>query len=592
MIYRTSKFLFSLIVAAAAFALTANAQSYRAEFDFANDSTLEIVNFYGRVDAAAVKEATKASITAAASSVSVSESEIKIENTKGRLRLTVVPVSPGKRIDLSIQVPERSRVLVTTRDGEIGLSGNFQTVTAISETGTIAADLPTEELKYEFLWTASKPRFVADFELEPVKERSGGRYVIKGTYKKPVEDEPKTDTPVSADDETAKGNGEDPPTTEKPVDPVVAANFTTARGIVLLNVPPNEVSSDLRERPLTNAAKAIVRSGDSILMSAIRRAAPKYFGEYERSLPPAERTPKLTVQSHAASSSRAGTRVASVRVTDANNRAIPGMTEADFELFEAGKPLEIISVRPITTKVNLVLLLDVSGSVDNYVNFIRKAARSFIETVGPKDRTAIVLFSEDVKVLSDFTSDKASLSKSLDTFDAGGSTAYYDALAYTLAETLRPLRGERTAIVVLTDGDDNRSFLAFDSLAGAIEESGALIYPLYVPTGLVAASEASAVTENIDPLRNRHLTLTSKADAEGPRLARLSGGVYYPINRLSQIQAAYDDIVLQLRTAYDITYRSAAIVPGNRDPRLRVRMKKPGHFATVESIGAGTLLSP
>lgn len=585
MIYLTRKFLIPLIVLTVAFSLHVSAQSYQTEFEFGTGSTLEIVNLHGRVDTSTVAASTKASIKATASSSEVTESEIKIENTKGRLRITVNPASSGKRIDLSIQVPERSQVKITTGDGEIDLSGNFQTVTAISETGTIAADLPTEELKYEFLWTGSKPRFVADFELEPVKERSGGRFAIKGTYKKPVEDEPKTDEPNTEIPIEAAGNGGDQPAVEKPIDPTVKANFTTERGIILLNVPPNEVSSDLRERPLTNAAKAIVSSGDSILMAAIRRSAPKYFGEYERSLPPAERLPKLTVKQNVTDGSGAATKVASVRVIDPNNRAIPGMTAADFELFEAGKPLEVLSVRPVTTKVNLVLLLDVSGSVDNYVNFIRKAARSFIETVGPNDRTAIVLFNEDVKVLSDFTSDKVSLSKSLDSFDAGGSTAYYDALAYTLADTLRPLRGERTAIVVLTDGDDNRSFLAFDSLAGAIEESGALIYPLYVPTGLVAASEASAVAENIDPLRNRHLTLTSKANAEGPQLARLSGGVYYPIDRLSQIQAAYDDIVLQLRTAYDITFRSPGIEPGNRaDPRLRVRMKKPGQFATVESI--------
>jgi VWFA-related protein len=576
------KIIPGLIALVIGLAVHLNAQTHRAEFDIANTTTLEIVNLHGRVDVVAVKEAAKATVIAAASSAAVTETEIKVENSKGRLRVTVIPAMSGKRIDLSIQLPERSRVRITTRDGEIGLRGNFESVEAISETGTIAADLPTDELKYEFQWTSSKPRFVADFELEPVKERSGGRFVIKGTYKKPVEEKP-NEEPI-AETETA-GNGSETATPEEPIDVSVAANFTTARGIVLLNVPENEVSSDLRERPLTNAAKAIVRSGDSILMAAIRRSAPKYFGEYATSLPPAERTPRLTVQPGAANTSRASVKVASVRVTDTSNRAVPGITASDLDLFEAGKPLEILSVRPITTKVNLVLLLDVSGSVDNYVNFIRKAARSFIETVGPNDRTAIVLFNEDVKVLSDFTSDKATLSKSLDSFDAGGSTAYYDALAYTLADTLRPLRGERTAIVVLTDGDDNRSFLAFDSLAGAIEESGALIYPLYVPTGLVAASEASAVAENIDPLRNRHLTLTSKANAEGPQLAKLSGGVYYPINRLSQIQAAYDDIVLQLRTAYDITFRSAAIEPGNRtDPRLRVRMKKPGQFATIESI--------
>ncbi|MCV4639504.1 hypothetical protein OFB62_29845, partial [Escherichia coli] len=85
-----------------------------------------------------------------------------------------------------------------------------------------------------------------------------------------------------------------------------------------------------------------------------------------------------------------------------------------------------------------------------------------------------------MKSLVSFTSDKRELSSSLDTFDAGGGTAYYDAIAFVLTETLRPLKGERTAIVILTDGDDNRSFLPFEALIGSIEESGALIYPLYV----------------------------------------------------------------------------------------------------------------
>jgi hypothetical protein len=37
----------------------------------------------------------------------------------------------------------------------------------------------------------------------------------------------------------------------------------------------------------------------------------------------------------------------------------------------------------------------------------------------------------------------------------------YDALAYVLLEPLKKLRGERTAIVVMSDGDDNKSFVPF-----------------------------------------------------------------------------------------------------------------------------------
>ena len=367
----------------------------------------------------------------------------------------------------------------------------------------------------------------------------------------------------------------------------VSINFTTARGIILLNIPPNEVTSDLRERPLTVAAKAIIRSGDSLLMEAIRRATPKYFGDYARTLPPIKLQPSFSERSLVEKGPVASIKSASVRVNDMNNRAIAGLQPSDFELTENNVRREIISVEPTTAPFNLVLLLDVSGSVDNYVNFIRKAARSFVDTVDERDRISIVTFNDDVKVLSGFTTDKRLLSESLDTFDAGGATAYYDSLAYTLADTLRPLKGERTAIVILTDGDDNRSFLPFDSMLASIQESGALIYPLYVPSGLIAASETGSPNAAIDTLRTRYLQgeLTSKAKGEGERLASVSGGVYYPITRLSQIQRAYDDIVAQLRTAYTVTFRSEIVEIGTGgSPRLKVKVNKPNAFAIVGRV--------
>nr|MBA2378202.1 VWA domain-containing protein [Blastocatellia bacterium] len=363
-------------------------------------------------------------------------------------------------------------------------------------------------------------------------------------------------------------------------------NLTTDRGIILLNVPPNEVAGDLRERPLTEAAKAIVRSGDSILMEAIRRASPKYFGDYAQTLPPLRRTPTLTERDRSEMNARSSTKVATVQVTDADNRSVSELTNGDFEISEDNEARDIISVRPVSAPVNLVLLLDVSGSVENYVNFIRKAARSFVDTVDRNDRISIVIFSEDVKVLSGFTTDRQRLSESLDTFDAGGPTAYYDAIAYTLADTLRPLGGERTAIVILTDGDDNRSFLAFDSLAGTIQESGAMIYPLYVPSSLIAASASAAPVPAVDPLRARYLGLSTRAEGEGEQLAKLSGGVYYPISQLSQIQTAYEDIARQLRSAYEVTYRSQidGAAGGRISPRLRVRVKRPDLFANITRV--------
>ncbi len=575
-----------LIFAACALFFNANGQVKR-ELSLGKGGTIEIVNRYGKVELNAVKveegETLKPELTAT-SKFAIGRDEITIDNA----RVEVKPENRNNRVDLSISVPERTNVKITTTDGEVRVIGNLDKVSVSTETGTIAADIPTDDVRYALQWRESRPRFLSDFELEKVKEGAAGRFSIKGKYSsdppagRQLRSEPEAIATAATD--LTEANGE--PKAKDQSQKTIHLDFITDRGIILINVPPTEVMSDLRERPLTDAAKAIIRSGDTLLMDAIRRASPKYFGDYTRTLPPYRREPGLTLPPSSTDVKGSNIKTASVRVTDMQNRSVPALTAADFEATESGEPREVISARPTSAPVNLVLLVDVSGSIENYVTFIRKSARAFITTADPNDKISIILFNEDVKELTGFSTDRRKLSESLDTFDAGGSTAYYDALGYTITDVLRPFRGERTAIVVLSDGDDNRSFLPFDSLMGSIEESGALIYPLYVPTSLIAAASSDPATA-VDPLRSRYLSndLTSKADAEGKRLAEISGGVYYPITQLSQIQTAYDDIVVQLRTSYDVTFRSEiSTADGKPSPRLKIRTKRPNTFVQIRTV--------
>ena len=78
----------------------------------------------------------------------------------------------------------------------------------------------------------------------------------------------------------------------------------------------------------------------------------------------------------------------------------------------------------------------------------------------------------------------------------------------------------------------------------------------------------------VDPMRTKYLTITTRAAEEGEKLAQVSGGVFYSIKRLDDLQKAYNDIVLQMRTAYTITYNSNADNTGHR--RLRVRTNREG----------------
>lgn len=582
-------------------AFTAQAQTFEREFQLSENGFINIENLYGRVNIIVEKieeseqDVEKAeSVKTYLTSPNTKAGDLKITNANNRLEIVAAPSDQKARIDLTLKIPAQMRLKIETKDGEIRLDGAVQSAEVKTETGTIAVNVPLDDLRYDFVWTESRPRFLSDVALEDANEKAGGKFVINGrigekikTKKTKGKNESESETKEITEPDAENSNDEKPKIKDQKLKPV-KLNFTTARGIILLNVPPNEVMSDLRERPLTEAAKGIVRSGDSILVEAIRRASPKYFGDYAKTLPPRKSLPNFSQTTKPEKGIASTVKKVLVRVTDINNRAVADLKPEDFEVSEMNESREILSVAPTTAPFNLVLLLDVSGSVDNYVDFIRKTARNFVNSVNKDDKVALIIFNEDVKTLSTFTTDKGKLSESLDTFDAGGGTAYYDALAYTLAETLRPLKGERTAIVALTDGDDNRSFLPFDSLLGSIQESGALIYPLYVPSGLIAANANNNINKSVDPLRARYEGLTTKAEGEGERLAEISGGVYYPIRQLNELQKAYNDIAAQLRTAYSITFRSdtAEASTNGASPRLRVRVKRKDSFVKLGSVTA------
>lgn len=574
------------------------AQNYEKEISAPGKAQLTIRNRNGRVSViASDSQKDKVLLQANSPGAPVEPGDVNVSGGE----ITVRERRAADRIDLTVRVPERSRVKIESETGMVDVIGDFEVVEVFTDTGTIHADVPLDALKYKFLWQSSRPRFMSDVELPPIKEGRAGAFSISGRVgpeakKKKQKPKKQNDTAVA---ENQNGQND---ATEKPAEAMPAAspeeqkpkkqelvqlNLTTLRGVILLNVDPTMAPNDLRERPLTEAARSIVRSGDGPLIDAIRKVSPRMFGDYAKTLPPPRNEPALV------SARPPGPMVTAVTpqlmrvnasVTDRHGRAIADMRMSDFVVYENGAERKIVNLTTTTEPFNLILLLDVSGSVEERIDFIRKAARDFLNTASPQDRISIISFRDDVRVISGFTTDRSLLWRKLDEIDAGGATALYDALAYTLVDTLKPLRGERTAVVVLSDGDDNRSFIPFPAILEATVESGALIYPLYVPSGLIPESSVPRPTITVDPMRTRYLTITTRAAEEGQKLASVSGGVFYPIKRLEDLQKAYDDVVAQLRTAYTITYATNADGSGQR--RVRIRTNRDGASVRLSPVVA------
>lgn len=537
--------------------LSAFAQGFKSEHEAPEKVSLVVKNLDGRVSIVASEEQQKkVTVEAKSAGLAIAPEDVKVESKGSSMLIDVRPRGEKDRIDIIVTIPTRSKVEVQGQAGSVDVIGSVESAVVKTDTGTIHADVPLEALKFNFVWEASKPRYMSDVELPPIKEKAGGTYKLSGRL------------------------GEKDAKKEE----LVALDFRTQRGVVLLNIDPERAPADLRERPLTEAARAIVRSGDPALVDAIRKVSPKMFGDYAKTLPPPEKEPSLQKR---AAPGRIVSSVApqlmrfNASVTDRNGRAIGGMRESDFTVWENGIERRVTNVAPANEPFNLVLLLDVSGSIEERMDFIRKAARDFLRTTSPQDKISIISFRDDIQVISDFSTDRPMLSAKLDEIDAGGGTALYDALGYVMSEQIKRLRGERTAIVVMSDGDDNKSFLPFPAILDALSESGVLVYPLYVPSGLIPETSVPRPEITIDPLRTRYLTLTTRADEEGRKLAAASGGIYYPIRRLEDLQKAYDDVVTQLRSAYTITYASNSV---SSSPRVRVRTNRDGASVRLSPV--------
>lgn len=566
-------------------AVCSQAQSTQRELDTPEKVLVSITNRNGRVIVTAADDQKKVSVEATSAGAPVTADDVQTAIKGGNVQIDVRARRDADRIDLLVRVPSRSRVRVSSEAGAVDIVGNVEFAEVQTNTGTIHADVPLDAVRYSFLWEASRPRYLSDVELPQIKERAGGRFLLAGSLGAKIPKHDKHKKAAKENKEPDSDNTSEADKAETPESPkLVRLDFRTHRGVILLNVDPDMVPSDLHERPLTEAAKAIVRSGDVELIDAIRKVSPKMFGDYARTLPPRERQPTLT-------SSRPPMQFVSAvapqlmrvnaSVTDRNGRAISDLSLADFTVWENGIERQVTRVAPAHEPFNLVLLLDVSGSVEERIDFIRKAARDFLKTASPQDRIAIISFRDDIQIISNFSTDRRLLSQKLEEIDAGGATALYDALAYVLSTTLKPLRGDRTAVVILSDGDDNKSFIPIPALLEATIESGALIYPLYVPSGLIPESSVPKPEVTIDPLRTRYLTLTTRAEEDGRKLANGSGGVYYPIHRLEDLQRAYNDVVAQLRTAYTITYASNS-EPSQRS--VKVRAKRDGASVRLSPV--------
>lgn len=178
-------------------------------------------------------------------------------------------------------------------------------------------------------------------------------------------------------------------------------------------------------------------------------------------------------------------------VSDREGHYIPDLKKEDFSVFQNGVKQEIEFLETFDEPMNVAVLIDTSGSIEDAAKRIKSAAKDFVGLLNSQDKCLIATFDNQVKILNSFTSDKSTLEKSLDQIKSSmlGGTLMYNAVRQVTQKSFNELSG-RKAIILLTDGKDFGSSVTKDELLAEFEETDILIYSVFYKTGAAAIDPA------------------------------------------------------------------------------------------------------
>src|SRR5205085_2672001 len=109
--------------------------------------------------------------------------------------------------------------------------------------------------------------------------------------------------------------------------------------------------------------------------------------------------------------------------------------------------------RRVEQPFTVALVIDTSGSTRFKMEEMQDAAIAFLDQLRPNDRVVVVSFDDDVRVLSEPTSDRSVLRAAIRRTRTGDGTRLYDAVDLVIRQHLSRVQG-RKAIVLFTDGVD------------------------------------------------------------------------------------------------------------------------------------------
>ena len=228
-----------------------------------------------------------------------------------------------------------------------------------------------------------------------------------------------------------------------------------------------------------------------------------------------------------------------VVVTDRRGTPVTGLTKADFEVLERGKPQDVqfftAGDPAIAPPLHLGFLLDTSGSMEKDIRDVRTAAIKFLGRADHAVDMTLVDFDTEVRVARFRPDDYPRLIERIRMRKPDGFTAFYDALAVYL-------RGAGTqdgqkVLVAYTDGGDTRSSTRVDELVDLLKASDVTLYTLGY-------------------LENQSSSYRNSAQMQLQRFSAMTGGQAFFPTSLKELDSLYEKILAEMSARYILGYTS------------------------------------
>lgn len=252
----------------------------------------------------------------------------------------------------------------------------------------------------------------------------------------------------------------------------------------------------------------------------------------------------------------------------ADRRSVTGLQASDFTVFDEGQEQPIVSFGQDSVPLDVVLLLDTSGSMQRWIAELSEIANTALRQLKPGDRVAVIAFSGSTEIEQPLTSDMSRVADAIkraatdgpsdggtDINGAMQNTAEYLISFANKEQVVNPgVLGRRRAIVVITDNLGFSYNAPKKSVVAQLYRANTVVYGLVIPT------EMSKVIHKYADSRKHPQPKDGFEVNDVFDLAKQTGG---EAEYAEHPDETFPDMLSQIRSRYVLTYHAPEAAPGS-----------------------------